>query len=163
MKNPTIISVNLLVVFLLYMGCKEEEQLALFHYKPDSSTEAPEDKFPEGKWNIDSLTISSASLPSGCKQIESGTIFEFTKEDSLKVFPKEALNPCNTYHYKIQNDFIQLVKDDMVMLVEYKLISKNRLVLKSKSFFRWQEEDVADLSTHQQLLKEGVTAFLTKM
>lgn len=158
MKNLSFISVNLLLVFLLYFGCKEDGQLA-----SSITSDMSKNTHLEGKWVIDSLNVSSVAVPSFCYKIGSGATFDFTENDSLKVYQKDALEPCDMYFYTIQDDFIQLAKDDMIMLMEYELIDEKRLMLKSKSFFRWQEDDDMDSLTHQTLLKEGVTVFLSKM
>ena len=161
MKNLSFNSVSFLAVFLLYFCCKNEEQLPSYN-KPNISVETPEGVSLEGKWSVDSLTLSSVTVPSFCYQIGEGSIFEFTENDSLKVYPKDDVEPCEIFSYTAQDDLIQVTKDDMIMLVEYELVTEGRLLLKSKSFFRWEKDAVTDSLIHQTLLKEGVTAFLSK-
>lgn len=158
MKNLPVISASFLAVFLLYFGCKEEEQLV-----SSKKSEISAEEQVEGRWVIDSLSLSSVNIPSFCHQIGEGAIFEFTENDSLKIYPKDAMEACDRFSYTAQDDLIQIIKDDMIMLVEYKLKTDSSLVLKSKTFFRWQEDAVTDSVTHQLLLKEGVSAFLTKI
>lgn len=158
MKNLPFIFVNLLAALLLNFGCKEEGQLLSGNIPEEVKNERI-----EGKWVIDSLSLPAVNLPSFCKQVSEGTTFEFTESDSLKVYLKGATEACDIYHYQVQDDYIQLVKGNMIMLVTYRFIADNGLKLQSKSFFRWQEYQVNDSSVYQLLLKEGVAAYLTKL
>lgn len=161
MSNLHVILKSLLVAFLLGVGCKGEEKLESF-YKQDVSTEGVRDIEVAGEWIIDSLSLSSVSVSSFCYRIGEGATFVFTESDSLKIYPEGAFEPCDTYSYTIQNGLLQVVKEDMILLIEYRFITERKLMLKSKSFFRWQENDVTDSVTHQTLLDEGVTVLLSR-
>lgn len=158
MKNLPFIFVNLLAALLLNFGCREEGQLLSGNIPEEVKNERI-----EGKWVMDSLSLPAVNLPSFCKQVSEGTTFEFTESDSLKVYLKGATEACDIYHYQVQDDYIQLVKGNMIMLVTYRFIADNGLKLQSKSFFRWQEYQVSDSSVYQLLLKEGVAAYLIKL
>lgn len=106
MKNLPVISASFLAVFLLYFGCKEEEQSASSN-KTDTSVKEE----VEGRWVIDSLSLSSVNIPSFCHQIGEGAIFEFTENDSLKIYPRDAMEPCDRFSYTAQDDLIQIIKD----------------------------------------------------
>lgn len=157
MKNLFIDSPVLLALFLIYFGCRGVEKSASSYELRVSKEEQL-----EGLWIIDSLNLPSVTVPSFCLQIGVGTAFEFTKNDSLKLYEKKVSKPCEVFYYKAQEDLINLVKGDMIMLVEYKLITNKRLVLRSKSFFKWQGDTVTDSSAYQTLLDEGVTVFLSR-
>lgn len=161
MKNLHFISPILIAVFLIHIGCKGEEK-PVSSFKKNASTEAAKSVQIEGLWTIDSLSLSSVTVPSFCHQIGEGATFEFTENNSLKVYPIDVSEPCEEFSYTAQQDFLHLVKDDMIMLVEYKLSTDRNLVLRSNSFFRWQEETLADSSAYNTLLDKGVTVFLSK-
>lgn len=161
MKKLHSISPLLIAIFLMYIGCKGEEK-PVSSYKKNASTEAANGVQIEGLWTIDSLSLSSVTVPSFCHQIGEGATFEFKDNNSLKVYPKGISEPCEAFSYTAQEDFLHLVKDDMIMLVEYKLSNDRNLVLRSNSFFRWQEDNLADSSAYNTLLDEGVTVFLSK-
>lgn len=161
MSNLHVILKSLLAAILLGVGCKGGEKLES-SCKQDISREEAGDIVVAGEWIIDSLSLSSVSVPSFCYRIGEGATFEFTKNDSLRIYPEGALKPCDTYSYTIQNGLLQVVEEDMIMLVEYRFTTERKLMLKSKSFFRWLENDVTDSLTHQSLLDEGVTVLLSR-
>ncbi|WP_377481381.1 hypothetical protein [Pontibacter toksunensis] len=161
MKNQHYISPTLLVVFLTYIGCKGEEK-PVSSFKQNTSIEEARNVQIEGIWVIDSLTLAPVTVPSFCNQIGAGATFEFTEDNSLKVYPEDASEPCETFSYTAQQGLIHLKKGDMLMLVEVESLTDQNLVLRSNSFFRWQGDPEADSLTHQILLAEGTTAYLSR-
>jgi len=96
-----------------------------------------------GKWHLDSMEIEKARMPSFCKEITVGAIFDFQDEGELIVYEKDSIDSCNKYSYSVYEDKISLTEWDMIMSFPIEKLDKNELIIKSKFIPRnviWTED-----------------------
>lgn len=108
--------------------------LLLSGYVPAGSQTAQTDiLLLTGEWIITSQTASPLVMNLICKPILKGTTFTF-KENTLKVYTDLSKKPCNIYSFKIMENTISFIKEDMIWFCTYKLKGE-KLELKSYNFF----------------------------
>jgi hypothetical protein len=90
-----------------------------------------------GEWIIDTQSVAPVSIAQRCKPIQKGSVFKFT-ENTLEIYTDPTASPCGIYRFKIKNNTISFIREDMLWLCTFELDAET-LTLKSNSFFVSEE------------------------
>lgn len=111
-----------------------------------------------GHWSVKSCEITPASLIGSCSNIGPSFSFIFSN-DKLSVANSYG-EICESYFYHVQEKYLLIKKDDMVLTMEIERLNNNRLVLINKHLpkefmINWKPK-------YGKIKKEGYRILLTK-
>lgn len=113
-----------------------------------------------GEWTVASQTVSPLIITRTCKPILKGTNFTFT-ENALEVYTDSSKKPCNIYRFKITDNAISFIQNDMIWLCTYQL-NLNRLKIRSNNFFIPDTQNSPVTLNNQSVARQEVEITLIK-
>lgn len=81
-----------------------------------------------GAWELDSMEVGLAMMPSFCKEVRVGALYDFKEDGLLQVFENDSVKACGDYSYSINRGEINITEYDMVMSFPIEEISPTKLV-----------------------------------
>jgi len=114
-----------------------------------------------GKWLVSNKTISAFAIIPRCTVVKPGATFNFTS-DKLEIYLEKSPLPCDIFSFKVTNNTLSFIKEDMIYLCTYELDGKV-LKIQSKSFFTLPISNNLTLPNQSLSTNDGFIVTLTKI
>ncbi len=152
----------LFIIILFLAACKSDRKQSPIRTKGGESI--------IGKWKVINSNFSPFEHISFCEKLDIGSIFEFDKNGSIKVYQNEndKMNCNQTQSFWVDSSGLNIFEYDFSFKYELLKLNKDSLIIKTyevpKYFFKkLVEQGKTENDTTREIQKNGIIIKLSKL